>query len=256
MAQTIRINKYLADKGLTTRRGADVLIAAGGVFVNGNRASLGMQVSPGDRITIANNSAPSYDYILYYKPRGVITHSPAAHETDIVTQIKKDHRITGVFPIGRLDKDSEGLILLTNDGRVTKRLLDPAAGREKEYRVQVNKRVTGTFLNRMIKGVYIEGYRTKPAQATIDPQNELIFTITLFEGKKHQIRRMCAAMGYQVVSLIRTRIMDLTLRKLQSGQFHRLQGNELSYFLKSLNIPVTSKRVPKVAKKTTTKKPR
>ena len=232
----MRINKYLAHKGLTTRKGADALIEAGKVLVNDKRAIIGMQINAADTVTLKDAPANDFQYILYYKPRGVITHSPAEGEVDILMQIKKDHKITGVFPIGRLDKDSEGLILLTNDGRITERLLSPTAAHEKEYEVTVDKRVTNTFLNRMAKGVPIEGYMTKPAKTVADPGNERKFTIVLTEGKKHQVRRMCAALGYQVRELKRTRIMAFKIKNLKPGNSHRLKPVEVKGFLRALGL--------------------
>lgn len=226
----------MADKGLSTRRGADALIEAGKVFVNGKRAIIGQQIEQGDKVTLKNATKTSYRYLLYYKPRGIITHSPSEHETDIATQIAHDHGVTGLFPVGRLDKDSEGLILLTNDGRITKRLLEPQFDHEKEYHIVVDKRVTGAFLNRLARGVNIEGYLTKPAHAEGDSRNEFAFTLSLTEGKKHQIRRMCAALGYQVVRLRRTRIMSLKLRPLKEGAYRELNQRELKIFGASLGL--------------------
>jgi 23S rRNA pseudouridine2604 synthase len=232
----MRLNKFLAHGGYSTRRGADSLIEAGRVFVNGKPAVMGQKVTEADLVEIKDYDTSHYRYILYYKPRGVITHSPEGDEVDIETQIKKDHSITGVFPIGRLDKDSEGLIVLTNDGRVTDRMLNPDLEHEREYEVTVDKRVTQTFLNGLRKGVNIEGYKTKPVQAEALSGSESGFTITLTEGKKHQVRRMCAALGYQVRSLKRTRMMSFELKNLKPGAFHELTKKEVSWFQKSLGL--------------------
>src|SRR3989339_742909 len=121
----MRLNRFLALRGFATRRGADKLIENRRVFVNGKPAILGQKVAETDRIEIKDHDTSGYRYLLYYKPRGIITHSPEGDEIDIVTQIKKDHSIVGLFPIGRLDKDSEGLMILTNDGRITERILNP-----------------------------------------------------------------------------------------------------------------------------------
>lgn len=235
---TIRINKYLADKGLATRRGADALIEAGKVLVNGKRAVIGQQVKPGDKVEVSETTKATYRYLLYHKPRGIITHSPGPKETDIAMQMKHDFNIEGVFPVGRLDKDSDGLIMLTNDGRVTKRLLDPEKDHEKEYRVVVDKRVTNAFLRKLAHGVNIEGYTTKPAEATADPMNERVFTLTLTEGKKHQIRRMCAALGYQVQQLTRTRILGFSLRPLTEGKYRSMSPREVKILGKILDLPL------------------
>ncbi len=222
--------------GFATRRGADALIESGKVFVNGKRAIIGAQIQEGDRVEIRKAPVVHYRYILYYKPRGVITHSPEAHETDILSRIKKDHRVEGVFPVGRLDKDSEGLIILTDDGRITERLLSPREEHEKEYEVTIDKKVTSGFLRNMSAGVKIERYQTKPTKALAHPKNDHMFTITLTEGKKHQVRRMCAALGCQVKSLKRTRIMNFTLRKLHPGQMHELKQNEVKAFQEALGL--------------------
>ncbi len=232
----MRINKYIAHCGYATRHGADALIESGKVFVNGKRAVIGMQIQENDTVEVKGREKIEYRYILYYKPRGIITHSPEGNEVDILTRILKDHGIKGVFPIGRIDKDSEGLMLLTNDGRITERLLSPTASHEKEYEVAVDKRVTGFFLKRLSYGVSIEGYTTKPAVTEADPQNEHKFSITLTEGKKHQVRRMCAALGYQVKSLKRTRIMNLHLRPLRPGQYRDLNSREITILLGTLGI--------------------
>ncbi len=233
----IRINKYLAEKGLATRRGADALIEAGKVTVNGKLALIGQQIQATDRVVLKEDATKRhYRYAIYYKPRGIITHSPGENETDIATQVAHDHSVTGLFPVGRLDKDSEGLILLTDDGRVTKRLLEPQYDHEKEYTIVVDKKVTGAFLRKLTHGVNIEGYVTKTAVAVASPRNEYTFSLSLTEGKKHQIRRMCAALGYQVLSLKRVRIMNLKLHPLKEGGYRELGGKERKAFGTSLGL--------------------
>ncbi len=222
----MRINKYLAHMGYATRRSADTLIEKRKVFINGKPAILGQKITADDLVEIQNHNTSQYRYILYYKPRGVITHSPESHETDIVTQIKRDHNIKDVFPVGRLDKDSEGLIILTNDGRVTERILNPSQGHEREYQVTVDKRVTKNFLSHLENGIDIEGYHTKPARTKADQGNDHGFSIILTEGKKHQVRRMCAALGYQIRSLKRTRMLNFELKNLKPGAFYELQSKE------------------------------
>jgi 23S rRNA pseudouridine2604 synthase len=233
----MRLNKYLAHQGTASRREADALIEQGLVFINGTVAALGQKVERGDTVTMKQETAPKEKkYLAYYKGRGIITHSPAEGETDIAQRLEKDYKITDVYPVGRLDKDSEGLLILTNDGRITGPLLDPEAQHEKEYEVYVDKPVTGFFLQRLEHGVNIEGYTTKDARALKHPKNKLAFTLTLTEGKKHQIRRMCAALGYQVQSLKRIRIANITLGELKPNQFRVLKGDELSAFLAELGI--------------------
>ena len=231
----IRINKYLSEQQIASRRESDALIAAGLVLVNGVPATLGQRINPGDTVTL-KGSTPKKSYLAYYKGRGIITHSPSAGETDIESKLAQDYGITGVAPIGRLDKDSEGLIILSNDGRITGPLLDPALDHEKEYDVLVDKPVTGMFIKIMSSGVDIEGYRTKPANVTSNPKNKQRFTIILTEGKKHQIRRMCAALGYQIKSLKRVRINNIELGKLKSNQYRKIAGAELAAFMEQLAI--------------------
>lgn len=230
----MRINKYLADQKIASRREADVLIDAKKVLINGKKAVLGQLVYEGDKVEIAGETK-KYVYLAYYKGRGVITHSPAEGEIDIATRLKKDYSLTNVSPVGRLDKDSEGLIILTNDGRIIGPLLDPAANHEKEYEVTVDKAVTGMFTKLMALGVDIEGYRTKPAAIAASTRNQKRFNLTLTEGKKHQIRRMCAALGYQIQSLKRVRIMNIELGTLKPNQYRKIAGAELKELLKELN---------------------
>ncbi len=232
----MRLNKYLAVAGYATRRSADTLIQENRVFVNGKVAVLGQKVTESDLVEIKDFSPKEFRYVLYYKPRGVVTHSPASYEVDIATQIRKDHGLTGLFPIGRLDKESEGLIILTDDGRITEPMLNPEVGHEREYEVTVDKRITQTALNAFERGVTIEDYRTRPAKATKSTEAENIFTITLTEGKKHQVRRMCAALGYQVVSLKRVRMHNLEIKRLKPGAFYMLKANEAKKFRLSLGI--------------------
>jgi 23S rRNA pseudouridine2604 synthase len=231
----IRLNKYLADQGLSSRREADALIAAKKVTKNGQIAKVGDRVLPADVIALVG-STKSKQYLAYYKGRGIITHSPAAGEIDIATRLRKDYGIKDLAPVGRLDKDSEGLIILSNDGRITGPLLDPEADHEKEYSVTVDKNVTPTFCKLMELGVDIEGYRTKPAVVVASPKNQKRFNITITEGKKHQIRRMCAALGYQIESLKRVRVMNIELGALKPNQYRKISGDELKTFLKTLAI--------------------
>ncbi|PIW96983.1 23S rRNA pseudouridine synthase F, partial [Candidatus Kaiserbacteria bacterium CG_4_8_14_3_um_filter_38_9] len=193
----LRINKYLAHTNIASRREADAMIVTGKILVNGQIAKIGQQISAKDVVAVVGQTKPK-QYLAYYKGRGIIAHSPTEQEVDIATRLKRDYGISDVAPIGRLDKDSEGLIILSNDGRITGPLLDPKANHEKEYSVTVDKNITKTFMKLMELGVDIEGYRTKPARLIEQPKNPKRFNIVITEGKKHQIRRMCAALGYQI----------------------------------------------------------
>lgn len=229
----MRINKYIAHQGLASRREADALIAAGKILVNGTPAVVGQQVTEQDSVTLVGKTDEKR-YFAYYKGRGVITHSPAKGETDIAMKLAEDYSLTDIAPVGRLDKDSEGLIILSDDGRITGPLLDPDSGHEKEYEVTVDKSITGQFLKHMERGVDIEGYMTKPAQ--VEKTGTTRFRIILTEGKKHQIRRMCAALGYQIKSLKRIRIMNIELGKLKPNQYRIIKGSELTEFLSALGL--------------------
>ncbi len=236
----IRVNKYIAQQGWASRREADTLIEKGLVLVNGKKAQVGQKVSQNDAVELIKNPKEKV-YLAYYKGRGIITHSPdlSKGEVDIMTQLRrtrKDVDLSDVHPVGRLDKDSEGLMILSNDGRITGPLLDPDAEHEKEYEVTVDKKVTGILINNIRKGVNIEGYLTKPAQAEKSKKNPNKLTIILTEGKKHQIRRMCAACGYQVQSLKRVRIANILLGTLKPNQYRKITGSELKAFLQELDI--------------------
>jgi 23S rRNA pseudouridine2604 synthase len=230
-----RINKYLAEQTVASRREADELIMGGKVLVNGKKAVIGQIVNANDSVEVIGNTKKK-QYFAYYKGRGIITHSPATGEIDIVTKIAKDYGISGVAPIGRLDKDSEGLIILSNDGRITGPLLESKNKNEKEYEVLIDKPLSGMAEKIMSGGMDIEKERTKPAKVRKNPRNDKRFTIILTEGKKHQIRRMCAALGYQIKSLKRVRIANIELGNLKPNQFRKIQGEELKTFLKKLGL--------------------
>ncbi|HQT82667.1 MAG TPA: pseudouridine synthase [Candidatus Paceibacterota bacterium] len=228
----MRINKYLAHEGISTRRGADELIARKKVLINGRVAVIGEKVNEGDTVELrGKSSAKKFVYYAYHKPVGVITHSPQLGEKDIKQSVAlpKD-----VFPVGRLDKDSSGLIILTNDGRVTDRLLAPGYDHDKEYRVRTAEPLRESFKKTMEAGVDIEGYRTKPC--TVRKTGPKSFTITLTEGKKHQIRRMVAAMHNQVAELERMRILNVRLDNLAPGAWRAIEGAELTTFLSQIGM--------------------
>lgn len=231
----MRINKYLAHTGVSSRREGDDLIAAGKITVNGKKAKMGQSITADDKVAVLGKTKAK-SYYAYYKGRGIITHSPAAHETDIATRLANDYGITHVSPIGRLDKDSEGLMILSNDGRITGPLLDPESDHEKEYEVLVDKPLSGMFKRAMEAGVDIEGYRTKPAKLVASSKNDKRFNLIITEGKKHQIRRMCAALGYQIQTLKRQRVMNIELGKLKPNQYRKLDGEELTELLKTLGV--------------------
>ena len=226
----MRINRYLAKQGLATRRGADALIARGLVHLNDRVAVLGDQVTEGDRVElIAKAPKKQYAYYAYHKPRGVITHSPQQGEKEVKEMVP-----LGVFPIGRLDKDSSGLLILTDDGRVTDRLLNPEYTHEKEYRVRTVDNLRESFASYLERGVDIDGYVTKPAQ--VRKTGPRSFSIVLTEGKKHQIRRMVAALHNSVESLERVRVLNIRLDDLAPGAYRPIEGEELQAFLSGIGL--------------------
>ena len=209
----MRINKYLALKKISTRRGADELIKEKKVFINGKLAELGSKVLEKDNVEIKGAKPIEYKYFAYNKPIGVETDSPKA----------------GFFPLGRLDKNSHGLLILTNDGRITEQLLSPKYFHEKEYIVRTSNKLRSSFKNKMEAGVNIEGYLTKKCNVKI--VNENTFKVILTEGKKHQIRRMCSALFQEIADLKRERIMNIKLGTLKDGGIRELKGEELTTFL-------------------------
>jgi 23S rRNA pseudouridine2604 synthase len=232
MNELIRINKRLAELGIASRREADRLLEEGVVFVDGKKAVIGEKVSTTAKIDVRKDTQEGKLYLAYYKGRGIISHSPAEHETDIKTRLEADYGLTDVFPIGRLDKDSEGLLIITNDGRLTAPLLDSQNAIEKEYEVSVDKSVTSAFLHAMERGVKIERYHTRPAKTK--RLGTMSFLLTITEGKKHQIRRMCAALGYQVQSLKRIRVAHITLGDIKPNQYRKLTPKEVATLLQLL----------------------
>jgi 23S rRNA pseudouridine2604 synthase len=231
----MRINRYLAKKNFCSRREADVLVAKGIVKINGKKAVLGDKVAENDLVEVdagAKDAIKKYEYFAYYKPIGVVTHSPAEGQKSIqqMTDVAAD-----VFPVGRLDIASHGLIILTNDGRINEKLLHPDFDHQKEYHVTVNKRVNNQFLKHMRRGIQLEDFLTKECEA--EPmEDDSMFRIVLTEGKKHQIRRMCTALGYEVLDLKRVRIMNIVMKKMRQGQKRKIVGEELDIFLKKLNL--------------------
>lgn len=243
MVYPMRINKYLAQTGHSTRRGADELITKGQVFINGRLAILGDKVNEGDKVELRfRGKQKPFTYIVYNKPRGILSHSAQENEKDIKQEIKEKNKnnpdkkldVEKIFPVGRLDKDSHGLIILTDDGRITERLLGPSYFHEKEYLVKVKGALRPNFKTKMEAGVKIEKEETAKCKVEILSKNS--FKIILTEGKKHQIRRMCVALFQEVEDLKRIRIMNIILGNLQEGDYRKIEGKELETFLGSLGL--------------------
>ena len=221
----VRLNKYISESGICSRREADAWIAAGRVTVNGARGELGTQVKAGDTVLVDGAPLPVRRVAVYLalnKPRGVTCTTERDVAGNIIDFVGHAERI---FPIGRLDKDSEGLILLTNDGDIVNEVLREEHGHEKEYLVTVEPEVTANFLAMMAAGVRIGGEKTKPARVTRAGPNQ--FRIVLTQGLNRQVRRMCSALGWRVKRLVRERIMHIRLGDLPSGRWRDLSEAEL-----------------------------
>ena len=233
MEYPIRINKYLALNNYSTRVGGDELIKKGLVTINGKKAVLGDKVEEGDEVIVKTKGAKKeYVYYAYNKDVNVST-NPDSASKDILQVTRFP---TKVFPVGRLDKDSHGLIIVTNDGRVTDRLLSPKYVHEKEYTVKVDKPFSDTFLTMMGNGVHFDGFISKKCKVWRMGRSKDIFHIVLTEGKKRQIRRMCEALHHNVINLKRIRIMNIELDKIPLGEYREIKGKELETFLSSLNL--------------------
>jgi 23S rRNA pseudouridine2604 synthase len=227
----MRLNKYIAETGLCSRREADKWIEAGRVTWNGAPATLGTQVNTGDEVRIDGQPIGKKTqrlYIALNKPVGVVCTTEPDIADNIVAHVRHPERI---FPVGRLDRDSEGLILLTNDGDIVNEILRSENNHEKEYLVMVDRAITDLSLSMMAGGVKIMGELTKPAKVSrVDPRT---FRIVLTQGLNRQIRRMCSALGYRAQSLKRVRIMNVHLGALKSGEWRYLTDAELEGLLPS-----------------------
>ena len=221
----MRLNKHISESGTASRREADAWIAAGRVTVNGAPGTLGTRVKPGDVVQVDGKPLPARRrgiYIALNKPRGITCTTERDVPGNIVDFVGHRERI---FPIGRLDKDSEGLILLTNDGDIVNEVLREEHGHEKEYLVTVEPAVTDNFLAMMAAGVRIGGEKTKPAKVTRAGRDR--FRIVLTQGRNRQIRRMCSALGWRVKRLVRVRIMHIRLGSLPAGRWRDLTEAEV-----------------------------
>lgn len=239
-----RLNKYISDTGLCSRREADKLIEQNRVIVNNSPPELGTKIGPNDIVKVDGKVVGKVAkdksdrvYIVYNKPIGITCTTERDVKGNIIDAIGHKDRI---FPVGRLDKPSEGLIILTSDGDIVNKILRAENAHDKEYEVTVNQPISERFVKRMSRGVPILGTVTKPC--IVKPIGKAKFTIILTQGLNRQIRRMCEFLGYEVTKLKRTRIMHLELGTLRPGQWRNLTEREL----KTLNNAV--KDSSKVAK--------
>ena len=229
----IRLNKYISDAGHCSRREADRWIEEGRVYIDGRKGTLGDRVLPGMKVTIQGERVKAQSknvYIALNKPVGIVCTTDKREPMNVVDFVDHDRRI---YPIGRLDKDSEGLLLMTSDGDIVNRILRAAGRHEKEYQVTVDKPITAEFLTKMASGVKILGTTTLPCQ--IKKTGEKAFTIILTQGLNRQIRRMCETLGYRVRTLKRVRIMNIHLGNLKLGQWRNLTPFEMKELMRRLD---------------------
>ena len=222
----IRLNRFLSDAGFCSRREADRLIEAGKVFVDGRPAELGTRVTVNQRVEVDGKQIRQNDrmvLIALNKPRGIVCTTDRKREkNNIIDFINYPERI---YPVGRLDKDSEGLILLTNDGSIVNHILKASQYHEKEYIVRVNKKITDAFISGMSKGVPILDTVTRPC--IVHQKDDYTFSIILTQGLNRQIRHMCEYFDYRVVRLKRIRVMNIRLGSLKTGQWRNVTAEEL-----------------------------
>ena len=235
-----RLNKFIADSGYCSRREADRLIDEGRVLIDGRIGVLGDKILPGMLVTVDGQPLSGQGekvYILLNKPIGVVCTADPREPMNVVDYLDYPIRI---FPVGRLDKDSEGLLLLTSDGEIVNRLLRAAGGHEKEYEVVIDRPVTPEFIQKMSSGVPILDTVTLPCR--VRRTGERSFNIILVQGLNRQIRRMCEALGCNVRSLRRIRIMNLRLGALKPGQWRMVAPDELAVLMRSLDEKEISHR--------------
>lgn len=224
-SEPVRLNKYLSEAGVCSRREADRLIETGRVTVDGQRAQTGMRIVPGQVVKVGNKVVSKQDEMIVLavnKPRGIVCTEERRERDSIVRFLNYPVRVTY---IGRLDKDSHGLLLMTNNGDIINKMMRAANKHEKEYKVTVDKEITEDFLKKMASGVPILDTVTRPC--TVKKIGKYTFSIILTQGLNRQIRRMCEALGYEVKDLLRVRVMNITLDGLKDGQYRKLTDQEL-----------------------------
>lgn len=228
MENKIRLNKFLAHAGVCSRRDADKLIEQGKVMVNGRLAAAGQSVCETDEITVSGKLVKGQHkkvVLAFYKPVGVTcTEKDPYAERVIKDLVKYPERVTYA---GRLDKDSEGLLLLTNDGDLIQAMMRGANGHEKEYIVKVNRELSEDFATKMEQGIYLKELGLRTRECKVEMLGKYTFRIILTQGVNRQIRRMCAALGYRVISLKRIRVMHVLLGNLKPGEYRELEQSDL-----------------------------
>ena len=228
MEENIRLNKFLSDAGVCSRRAADKAIEAGEVFVNGKPAVMGQRIATSDRVEyegkLVSNDNKKEVLIAYNKPAGIVCTAEKREKNNIIDHLKYPERI---YPIGRLDKDSTGLILLTNQGDLVNKIMRAVNAHEKEYIVSVDKEITGDFIKRMSGGVYLDELEVTTRKCKVKKLSKYEFNIVLTQGLNRQIRRMCQMLGYRVKTLKRVRIMNIELSDLKEDTYRDVTAEEL-----------------------------
>lgn len=244
--EEVRLNKYISDTGFCSRREADKLIEENRVKVDGIKATMGGKVFRGQKVTIDNKELKVENKLIYIalnKPRGITCTTEKKIKGNIVDFINHEKRI---FPIGRLDKDSEGLIFLTNDGDIVNKILRAGNNHEKEYIVTVNKNINDKFVRGMANGVPVLDTITKKCYVEKLGKNK--FKIVLTQGLNRQIRRMCAYFGYNVIKLERVRIMNVKLDNLKTGSWRYLSEKELKEIIRLTSNSIKTEEASKIKK--------
>ena len=240
MTEKIRLNKFISDSGFCSRREADKYIEQGHVFVNGKKAKLGDQVSLKDKVTMNGNliqtkTGNDFVFLAFNKPVGIISTTEIGVKDSIVDYIGYHERI---FPVGRLDKESQGLIFMTNNGDMVNKILRAGNNHEKEYLVTVNKPITDDFILKMGNGVPILGEVTKKCKVVKD--SVFSFRIVLVQGLNRQIRRMCEHFDYEVVKLERIRIMNISLKGIPLGEWRQLESSEMNEIMSAIEYSTST----------------
>ena len=235
LEESIRLNKFLSDAGVCSRRAADRAIEAGQVLVNGEPAVMGQKVSASDLVEfegkIVSNADKKSVLVAYNKPAGIVCTAEKREKNNIIDHINYPERI---YPIGRLDKDSTGLILLTNQGDLVNRIMRAVNAHEKEYIVSVDKEITGDFIKKMSAGVYLDELEVTTRKCKVKKLSKNSFNIVLTQGLNRQIRRMCQMLGYKVQTLKRVRIMNIELGELKEDTYRDVTEDEYNKLLKML----------------------
>ena len=232
--EPIRINKYLSEAGVCSRREADRQIRAGNVTIDGRIAQMGESVTPGQKVCFMGKPVAKEEemiLIAFHKPKGIVCTAEKREKDNVIDYIHYPKRI---YPIGRLDKDSTGLILLTNQGDLVNRIMRAVNAHEKEYIVSVDKEITGDFIKKMSAGVYLDELEVTTRKCKVKKLSKNSFNIVLTQGLNRQIRRMCQMLEYKVQTLKRVRIMNIELGELKEDTYRDVTEDEYNKLLKML----------------------